>query len=54
MAHLFEHMMFRGTAKYPGKSVFENIEKVGGEVNAYTSFDRTVYHEYIRLLLLKK
>ena len=47
MAHLFEHMMFRGTAKFPGKSVFENVDKVGGKVNAYTSFDRTVYHEYI-------
>ena len=47
MAHLFEHMMFRGTAKYPGKSVFENVDKVGGQVNAYTTFDRTVYHEYV-------
>lgn len=54
MAHLFEHMMFRGTAKYPGKSVFENVEKVGGDVNAYTSFDRTVYHEYIPVSSLEK
>jgi zinc protease len=54
MAHLFEHMMFRGTAKYPGKSVFDNVEKVGGEVNAYTSFDRTVYHEYIPVSALEK
>jgi predicted Zn-dependent peptidase len=54
MAHLFEHMMFRGTAKYPGKSVFENVEKVGGEVNAYTTFDRTVYHEYVPVSALEK
>lgn len=54
MAHLFEHMMFRGTAKYPGKSVFENVEKVGGQVNAYTTFDRTVYHEYIPVSALDK
>lgn len=54
MAHLFEHMMFRGTAKYPGKAVFDNVEKVGGEVNAYTTFDRTVYHEYIPVSALEK
>lgn len=54
MAHLFEHMMFRGTAKYPGKSVFDNVEKVGGEVNAYTTFDRTVYHEYVPVTALEK
>lgn len=54
MAHLFEHMMFRGTTKYPDKSVFDNVEKVGGEVNAYTSFDRTVYHEYIPASALEK
>ena len=54
MAHLFEHMMFRGTAKYPGKSVFENVEKAGGEVNAYTTFDRTVYHEYVPAAALEK
>jgi zinc protease len=54
MAHLFEHMMFRGTNKYPGKSVFDNVEKVGGEVNAYTTFDRTVYHEYIPVTALDK
>ncbi len=54
MAHLFEHMMFRGTAKYPGKSVFENVEKVGGQVNAYTTFDRTVYHEYVPATALEK
>jgi zinc protease len=54
MAHLFEHMMFRGTNKYPGKSVFDNVEKVGGQVNAYTSFDRTVYHEYVPVTALEK
>jgi zinc protease len=54
MAHLFEHMMFRGTAKYPGNAVFENVDKVGGQVNAYTTFDRTVYHEYIPNAALEK
>jgi zinc protease len=54
MAHLFEHMMFRGTAKYPGNSIFDTIEKAGGSVNAYTSFDRTVYHEYIPVSALER
>lgn len=47
MAHLFEHMMFRGTNKYPGNSFFDTVQKIGGNINAYTTFDRTVYHEYI-------
>ena len=47
MAHLFEHMMFRGTEKYPGDAVFKNFDRVGGNYNAYTSFDRTVYHESV-------
>lgn len=49
MAHLFEHMMFRGSKNFRGEGdVFiHEIEKMGGSVNAYTTFDRTVYHEQI-------
>lgn len=49
MAHMFEHMMFRGSKNYPGEGdVFiDSLESFGGQVNAYTSFDRTVYHETI-------
>jgi len=54
MAHLFEHMMFRGTAKYPDKSFDENLRKIGGESNAYTTYDRTVYHEYVPVTALEK
>jgi zinc protease len=54
MAHLFEHMMFRGTVKHPGKSVFETVESVGGTVNAYTTWDRTVYHEFVPTSALEK
>jgi zinc protease len=53
MAHLFEHMMFRGTERYPGDAVFKNFDKVGGDYNAYTTFDRTVYHEYIPVSALE-
>ncbi|GDX51248.1 peptidase M16 [Bacteroidota bacterium] len=49
MAHMFEHMMFRGSKNYPGEGdVFlDSMEALGGNVNAYTTFDRTVYHETI-------
>jgi zinc protease len=53
MAHLFEHMMFRGTANHPGNAVFEAVDKVGGQCNAYTTFDRTVYHEYVPVTALE-
>ena len=48
MAHLFEHMMFRGSKKYNGDNKpFKVIDKIGGSINAYTTFDRTVYHEEV-------
>ena len=45
MAHLFEHLMFKGTRKYGPKQFFEKLEARGAEVNAYTTRDYTVYHE---------
>lgn len=48
MAHLFEHMMFRGSKKFTGDNKpFKIMEKIGGDINAYTTFDRTVYHEEV-------
>ncbi|MHC5082385.1 MAG: M16 family metallopeptidase [Planctomycetota bacterium] len=44
-AHMFEHMMFKGTEFVSEKDHFNLLRKVGGTCNAYTSFDRTVYHE---------
>jgi zinc protease len=46
-AHMFEHMMFRGTANIGPKAHFEYIRKVGGEANAYTSFDNTTYIQVV-------
>ncbi len=43
-AHLFEHMMFRGTEKYPAKRYGEVLQNAGAASNAYTSDDLTVYH----------
>lgn len=43
--HFLEHMMFKGSKKY-GPGVFDStIESNGGNNNAYTSFDSTVYYE---------
>jgi len=44
-AHLFEHMMFQGSAHVPKNKHFELIERVGGNLNATTWFDRTNYFE---------
>lgn len=45
LSHALEHMMFRGTPSYPKDSFTKAIVEVGGNVNAYTSSDITVYHE---------
>jgi zinc protease len=42
-AHMFEHMMFRGTDRVGPEEHFDFIRRVGGSCNAYTSFDQTVY-----------
>jgi zinc protease len=46
-AHLFEHMMFKGTKRMPSEFVDRLTEDVGGENNAYTANDVTVYHEVV-------
>ncbi|MEY2511836.1 MAG: zinc protease [Verrucomicrobiota bacterium] len=46
-AHLFEHMMFKGN-EHMTPDVFDNLtENIGGENNAYTADDVTVYHETV-------
>ena len=44
MAHFIEHMCFKGTEKRTVKQIAENVEKVGGDLNAFTSEEFTVYH----------
>lgn len=44
-AHLFEHMMFRGSEHYTPEQRDEILKRAGASSNAYTSDDRTVYHE---------
>ena len=43
-AHFFEHMMFRGTEKFPNEKYQEVLKSIGASANANTSNDRTVYH----------
>lgn len=42
-AHMFEHMMFRGTDKLGPEEHFSFIRRTGGDCNAYTAFDNTTY-----------
>ncbi len=43
-AHFFEHMMFRGTDKYPREKYNDILKSTGAGANANTSNDRTIYH----------
>ena len=43
-AHFFEHMMFRGTKKYPGPVYDSIMTSIGADANAYTTDDYTAYH----------
>jgi len=43
-AHFFEHIMFRGTDKYPTAAYSDALKSSGASANANTSSDRTVYH----------
>lgn len=43
-AHFFEHMMFRGTDKYPKSLYGDVLKETGAGANANTWLDRTVYH----------
>src|ERR1043165_1199302 len=43
-AHLFEHLMFRGTEKFSAAAYNEALKNAGADSNAYTSDNRTLYH----------
>ncbi len=46
-AHLFEHMMFKGNDRLTADAFDDLTENIGGENNAYTAGDVTVYHEVV-------
>jgi zinc protease len=43
-AHFFEHMMFRGTERYPAELYQQKLAAMGADANAYTTDDLTAYH----------
>ena len=43
LSHILEHMLFKGTKTRGKNEIAQKIQDVGGYINAYTSFDRTVF-----------
>lgn len=48
IAHMLEHMAFKGTRRRTARGIAEEIERVGGFINAYTAREQTAY--YARVL----
>jgi len=44
MSHYLEHMLFKGTARRAVGEIASTVEACGGNINAYTTFDRTVFY----------
>ncbi len=44
ISHVIEHMFFKGTMKRPVGAIARDTQALGGYLNAYTYYDRTVYH----------
>jgi len=53
IAHFLEHLMFKGTAKYPGGEFSRFVSRIGGEENAFTSYDYTGYYQSVASDYLK-
>jgi len=47
VAHMFEHMMFKGSAHVPPEEHARLLKEVGGQVNAFTTEDVTAYHQTV-------
>ena len=48
VSHFIEHMLFKGTGKRSQKNIAEDMDAIGGEINAYTAKEYTCY--YMRVL----
>ncbi|HMD60980.1 MAG TPA: pitrilysin family protein [Opitutaceae bacterium] len=44
LSHFLEHMLFKGTSRRTGREISATVQASGGYINAYTTFDRTVYY----------
>jgi zinc protease len=47
VAHMFEHMMFKGSERVPPEQHARLLKEVGGQVNAFTTEDITAYHDTV-------
>ena len=47
ISHLLEHMVFKGTLRRTARQIVEEIEDVGGHLNAFTTHEMTVFHATI-------
>ena len=45
LAHFMEHLMFKGTKKFPNSYYSDHLSKIGGSENAFTSYDYTAYYQ---------
>ncbi len=44
LSHFLEHMFFKGSSNHPAARLVQEVQDRGGRMNAYTSFDRTVFY----------
>jgi zinc protease len=44
LSHYLEHLLFKGTTRRAGREISTTVQAHGGYINAYTTFDRTVYY----------
>src|ERR671935_372685 len=54
ISHVIEHMFFKGTTKRPVGEIARQTQALGGYLNAYTYYDRTVYHTEVPAENMKK
>ncbi len=47
IAHFLEHLMFKGTAKHPAGAFSKKLAALGGQENAFTSYDYTAYFQRV-------
>jgi zinc protease len=47
LAHFLEHLMFKGTEKYPNDAFSQRVSDIGGQENAFTSSDYTGYYQRV-------
>jgi zinc protease len=53
LAHFLEHLMFKGTAKHPAGQFSQVVSRIGGQENAFTSYDYTAFFQRVPAEQLK-